>query len=169
MRKNWQNVINKPVACTVRSLSVLQLNKHETDPYFLQIFQSNTSVFLIISVFCKSCEPICEPEITPLLYHLYVVGMSKEKLFDMWQKYECLNIHATYSYFFWSAKLRLPHRADTASWKKYYIIQWIFDLRKFLGTAKNFLTSKIFLKSNAPSSLKYANWNNYIYFYDPIY
>ena len=35
----------------------------------------------------------------------------------------------------------------------YYIsfkswIQWIFDLRKFLGTAKNFLKSKIFLKSN---------------------
>ena len=28
------------------------------------------------------------------------------------------------------------------------IVQWIFDLRKFLGTAKNFLKSKIFLKSN---------------------
>ena len=41
-------------------------------------------------------------------------------------------------------------------------IQWIFDLRKFLGTAKNFL------KSNTPSSLKYANWKYYIYFYDPI-
>jgi hypothetical protein len=25
---------------------------------------------LIISVFCKSCEPIFEPEITPVLYHL---------------------------------------------------------------------------------------------------
>ena len=41
----------------------LQLNKYETDPDFPQIFQSNTSVCLIISVFCKSCEPICEPEI----------------------------------------------------------------------------------------------------------
>ena len=41
----------------------LQPNKYETDLYFLQIFQSNTSVCLIISVFCKSCEPICEPEI----------------------------------------------------------------------------------------------------------
>ena len=49
------------------------------------------------------------------------------------------------------------------------VIQWIFDLRKFLGTAKNFLKSKIFLKSNTPSSLKYANWKYYIYFYDPIY
>ena len=48
----------------------IQLNKSETDPDFLQIFQSNTSVCLIISVFCKSCEPICEPEITPVLYHL---------------------------------------------------------------------------------------------------
>ena len=32
----------------------LQLNKYKTDPYFLQIFQSNTSLCLIISVFCKS-------------------------------------------------------------------------------------------------------------------
>ena len=41
-----------------------------TDPYFLQIFQSNTSVCLIISEFCKSCELICEPEITSVLNHL---------------------------------------------------------------------------------------------------
>jgi hypothetical protein len=44
-------------------IHLVQLNKYETDPYFHQIFQSNTSVCLIISVFCKSCEPICEPEI----------------------------------------------------------------------------------------------------------
>ena len=50
-----------------------------------------------------------------------------------------------------------------------FVVQWIFDLRKFLGTAKNFFKSKIFLKSNTPSSLKYANWKYYIYFYDPIY
>ena len=25
---------------------------------------------MIISVFCKSCESICDPEITPVLYHL---------------------------------------------------------------------------------------------------
>ena len=43
---------------------MLQLNKYETDPFFLQIFQSSMSVCLIISVFCKSCEPmLCEPEI----------------------------------------------------------------------------------------------------------
>ena len=42
----------------------IQLNRYETDPYILQIFQSNTSVCLIISVFCESCEPmLCEPEI----------------------------------------------------------------------------------------------------------
>ena len=42
----------------------VQLNKNETDPCILQIFQSNTLVCLIISVFCKSCEPmLCEPEI----------------------------------------------------------------------------------------------------------
>ena len=39
--------------------NTVQLNKYKTDPYFLQIFQ----ICLIISVFCKSCEPICEPEI----------------------------------------------------------------------------------------------------------
>ena len=48
----------------------IQQNKYETNPYFLQIFQSNMSVCLIISMFCKSCEPICEPEISPVLYHL---------------------------------------------------------------------------------------------------
>ena len=31
----------------------VQLNEYETDPYFLQFFQSN----LIIHVFCKNCEP----------------------------------------------------------------------------------------------------------------
>ena len=39
------------------------VNKYKTNSYFLQIFQSNMSVCLMISVFCKSCEPICEPEI----------------------------------------------------------------------------------------------------------
>ena len=40
---------------------VVQLNKCETVPYFLQNFQCNT---MFISVFCKSCEPmLCEPEI----------------------------------------------------------------------------------------------------------
>jgi hypothetical protein len=35
----------------------VQLNEYETDPYFLQNFQSNTTVCFIIHVFCKSCEP----------------------------------------------------------------------------------------------------------------
>ena len=54
------------------------IDTYETEPYFLQIFQSNASVCLIISVFCKSCEPICEPEITPLLYHLENLQKSKQ-------------------------------------------------------------------------------------------
>ena len=58
----------------VQKLNILlQLNKYETDTYFLQIFQRNASFYLIILVFCKSCEPIhepiCEPEITHVLYH----------------------------------------------------------------------------------------------------
>ena len=40
---------------------LLQLNKCETGPYFLQNFQCTT---MFISVFCKSCEPMLwEPEI----------------------------------------------------------------------------------------------------------
>ena len=43
--------------------SSVQLKRYETDPYFFQIFQSNTSVCFIISMFCKSCKPKkCEPE-----------------------------------------------------------------------------------------------------------
>ena len=30
----------------------IQLNKYETEPYFLQFFQSNATVCLIIHVFC---------------------------------------------------------------------------------------------------------------------
>ena len=36
------------------------VNKCETDLYFLQNFQCMT---MFISVFCKSCEMLCEPEI----------------------------------------------------------------------------------------------------------
>ena len=36
---------------------LLQLNKYKTEPYFLQFFQSNMTVCLIIHVFCKSCKP----------------------------------------------------------------------------------------------------------------
>ena len=46
------------------STQLLQLNKYETDPFILQIFQSDMSVCLIVSVFYKSCEPMLgEPEI----------------------------------------------------------------------------------------------------------
>jgi hypothetical protein len=37
-------------------LNCVQLNEYVTDPYFLQDFQSNTTVCLIIHMFCKSCE-----------------------------------------------------------------------------------------------------------------
>ena len=37
-------------------LNHLQLNKYETEPYFLQFFQSNTTVCLIIHAFCKVYE-----------------------------------------------------------------------------------------------------------------
>ena len=34
---------------------MLQLNNYETGPYFLQNFQRNTTVCLIIHTFCKIC------------------------------------------------------------------------------------------------------------------
>ena len=36
---------------------MVQLNEYKTDPYFLQFFQSHTTVCLIIPLFCKSCGP----------------------------------------------------------------------------------------------------------------
>ena len=37
-------------------MAIVQLYKYETGPYFLQLFQSNMTVCLIIHKFCKSCE-----------------------------------------------------------------------------------------------------------------
>ena len=55
----------------------VQLNKYETDRYILQIFQSNTSVCLIISVLCESCEPmLCEPETVLESNHPVVILVS---------------------------------------------------------------------------------------------
>jgi len=36
---------------------MVQLDEYKTDPYFLQFFQSHTTVCSIIPLFCKSCEP----------------------------------------------------------------------------------------------------------------
>ena len=59
---------------------VVQLNKCETGPYFLQYFQCTT---MFISVFCKSCKTICKPEITPVLYHLKNLQKSRQKQFHV--------------------------------------------------------------------------------------
>ena len=74
--------------CHVRAWKSIYLltAEYETDPDFLRffkIFQSNMSVCLIISVLCKSCEPICEPEITSVLYHLENLQISKQKQFHV--------------------------------------------------------------------------------------
>ena len=47
----------------IGQLWVLQLNEYETDPHFLQFFQSNSTVCLTTYVFCKIFERKCEPEI----------------------------------------------------------------------------------------------------------
>ena len=38
-------------------IHIVQLNKYETDPYFLQNFQSNTTVCMIIHMACKIYVP----------------------------------------------------------------------------------------------------------------
>ena len=43
--------------CTLPIHAFIQLNEYKTDPYFLQNFQSDMTVCLIIHMFCKSCEP----------------------------------------------------------------------------------------------------------------
>ena len=58
----YVNYVKVYFCLQIKSTQV-QLNKYEADPYFPQIFHSNTTVCLIISLLCKSCEPICEPEI----------------------------------------------------------------------------------------------------------
>ena len=67
LRKSVENMDLSPTYLAVTSLRFL-------GSAAFHIFQNNMSLCLIISVFCKSfepiCEPICEPEITPLLYHL---------------------------------------------------------------------------------------------------
>ena len=83
--------------CVLKSIpnnrlkSEVQLNKYETDPYSLQIFPINMSVCLIISVFCKSFELICEPEITPVSYQVENLQKSKQK-----QLHNQCSVHKSY-------------------------------------------------------------------------
>ena len=61
---------------------------------------------------------------------IYVVGMSIEKLFDMWRNDEFWNFHATYSnVFFWSTKLRQPRQCRDSC--TYYIIFQNFVISSF--------------------------------------
>ena len=61
-------------------------------------FESNTSVCLIISVFCKSCKHICESEITPVLCHIENLQKSKQKQFHV----QC-SVHKSYKTRKWTS------------------------------------------------------------------
>ena len=52
----WWIKMHRHVYVIRMCYSFSQLNEYETNPYFLQFFQSNTTVCLIIHLFCKSCE-----------------------------------------------------------------------------------------------------------------
>ena len=69
------------ISCSQMGLQLLQNWRKCLVLYLFQISQSDMSVCLIISVFCKSSKPICEPEITPVLYHLENLQKSKQKQF----------------------------------------------------------------------------------------
>ena len=55
------DLTNNLLNCEI--LMHLQLNEYETNPYFLQFFQGNTTVCFIIYVFCKLRVQKREPEI----------------------------------------------------------------------------------------------------------
>ena len=59
---------------------LLQLNKCQTDPYFLQNFQCTT---MFISAFCKICElktePETEPEIVFVFCSVYLLALDNTK------------------------------------------------------------------------------------------
>ena len=52
------------VVLALKMTNLLQVNKYETDPYFLQNFQCRT---MFISAFCKFCELNTEREIVLVL------------------------------------------------------------------------------------------------------
>ena len=80
------------------TMTVVQLNKYEKDPYFLHFFQSNTTVFLVIHVFCKSCEPELEIVfglICPLAeqFHVHRSYKTRESTMSYIGNFEESHIH----------------------------------------------------------------------------
>ena len=55
---------------------LLQLNKCETSPYFLQNFQCTT---MFISRFCKVCELNTEREIVFVVCNVYLLALDNTK------------------------------------------------------------------------------------------
>ena len=96
----------------------VQLNRYETDSYFLQIFQSNSSDSWIISMFCKSCG-------THLLTWKYTCVISLWESTEIKTKqfhFQC-SVHKSYKMWKWTFffennlinffmhKKRCPHRS----------------------------------------------------------
>ena len=64
---------------------------------------------------CKSCKPICEPEITPVLYHLENLQKSKQKQFHV----QC-SVHKSYKTHKWI-------NVHWKFWKKYVSVLHLFS------------------------------------------
>ena len=76
------------------------------------------------------------------IYELCVVGMSKEKNYLICDKKWNFRIFTQPTPdFFWSAKLRLPSRAETAAWKK-IILHNISEIRNFVTYYITFLLTR---------------------------
>ena len=93
---------------------LVQLNEYETDQYFLQTFQSNTTVCLIIHAFCKIWEReivfvlICRIARTisgsQLLQNTWIIKQTVVLLWKLWKKYQSISysFSCTYLLLFWS-------------------------------------------------------------------
>ena len=60
------------VVLALKKKNLLQLNKCETDPYFLQNFQCTT-------MFCKICELNTEREIVFVFCNVYLLALDNTK------------------------------------------------------------------------------------------
>ena len=82
---------------SLHSITYVQLNKYETDLYFLQNFQSNTTACSIIQVFCKNYKReivfvlICRTARTisgsQLLQNKRIIKQTVLLLWKFWRKY----------------------------------------------------------------------------------
>ena len=104
-------------------------------------------------MFCKSCEPICEPEITPVLYHLENLQKSKQKQFPV----QC-SVHKSYKTWKWTSscignfeenmdlsRIYLAVSAAMMSWVQVWVDLFTNNPEFFFYLQKSFFSHPLFL------------------------